>query len=73
MSALHDIKRFDASRWQLTAAATPPTVDPMLARAKLNYPESAFNQAAWLRAIAIVRGTPRGWKLDHPLTRGSDA
>ena len=69
--ALHDIKRFDANRWQLTT--TPPAVEPMLARARLNYPNSEFNQAAWLRAVAIVRKTRIGWRLDNQMTRGSHA
>lgn len=69
-AALHDIKR---PPWTADAAIILRTSDPLLARAKLNYPDSEFNQAAWLKAIAIVRGTSRGWKLDHPLTRGVHA
>ena len=69
-ATLHDIKR---APWTADAASILRTPDPMLARAKLNYPDNEFNQAAWIKAIAIVRGTSRGWKLDHPLTRGSHA
>ena len=62
-NALHDIKH-----WSPRVVQQPR--DPMLARAKLNYPDSEFNQAAWLRAVAVVRKTRIGWHLDKPITRG---
>ena len=40
-------------------------------RAALNYPGSAFLQAAWMRAVIVVRATKRGWQLDHPIQRGA--
>ena len=64
-AALHDIKRW--------APQSTRAVDPMLARAQRNYPDSAANQIAWLKAVRIVRATKRGWRLDNPLTRGNHA
>lgn len=69
-ASLHDIK---SPPWTADAKMILRAPDPLLARAKLNYPDSEFNQAAWLKAIGIVRSTSRGWKLDHPLIRGSHA
>ena len=71
-AALHDIKR---PPWTYTPADTLMVYapDPMLARAQRNYPDSAANQIAWLKAVRIVRATKRGWRLDNPLTRGSHA
>lgn len=36
------------------------------AAAKL-YPHSEYLQREWLRAVAVVRQTSRGWQLDNPL------
>ena len=45
-----------------------PTQAALAQRAARNFPESAPIQAAWLRAIAIVRASKRGWVLDSPIT-----
>ncbi len=36
-------------------------------RAAALYPRSPYLQAAWIRAVLLVRGTTRGWVLERPL------
>lgn len=43
--------------------------DELLAQAERLYPDSPYLQKAWLRAVAIVRTTARGWLLDAPVVR----
>lgn len=33
------------------------------------YPDSAYLQTQWLRAVTVVRATARGWLLDMPVVR----
>lgn len=44
----------------------------LIERAARLYPDSAYLQAQWLRAVAIVRATARGWLLDEPVVRVRD-
>ena len=60
-AALHDIKRW--------APVPGRQVDPLLARAQLNYPDEDYLQREWLRAVGVVRRTTRGWRLDNPIKR----
>jgi hypothetical protein len=41
----------------------------LIATSKRLYPESAYLQTAWLRAITIVRTTANGWLLETPVVR----
>lgn len=41
----------------------------LIARAVELYPDSDYLQNQWLRAVAIVRATARGWLLDAPVVR----
>ncbi len=45
-------------------------VDPLLARARRNYPDDEYLQREWMRAVALVRKTKRGWVLDDHLRQG---
>lgn len=65
-NALHDIKHW-------SPRVVQPVRGPLLARAQALWPDSEANQIAWLRAVAVVRKTRIGWRLDNPLTRGSHA
>lgn len=47
----------------------PAKPDPLLERARRNYPDSEYLQREWLRAVGVVRRTSRGWLLDKPLQR----
>lgn len=38
-------------------------------RAARNYPDSPYLQAEWRRAVAVVRATKGGWRLDNPISR----
>lgn len=50
----------------------PPS--PLHARAARLWPDSKHNQAEWLRAVGVVRGTTRGWVADrHPLPQARRA
>lgn len=42
--------------------------DPLVQRAKRLWPDSPTHQREWLRAVAVVRRTRRGWLLDQPVT-----
>lgn len=42
---------------------------PLRRRAERLYPDSLYLQAEWMRAIAVVRATRRGWLLDRPTPR----
>lgn len=44
---------------------------PLRRRAELLYPASHYLQTEWMRAIAVVRATRRGWLLDKPQPRRS--
>lgn len=44
-----------------------PTGEALAERAQRLYPDKPALQAAWLRAIALVRSTSRGWLLDQPV------
>lgn len=69
-ASLYDIKRPPWTNAPPADRLILRTPDPMLARAQRNYPDSEFNQAAWLRAVAMVRATRIGWRLDNPQTKG---
>lgn len=43
--------------------------DPLVMRAARLWPDNHDMQLRWLRAVAVVRKTRRGWLLDRPLTR----
>lgn len=43
--------------------------DPLAAQAARLWPDSADLQRRWLRAVAVVRSTRRGWLLDGKVTR----
>lgn len=43
--------------------------DELQARAERLYPESAYLQTEWVRAVSVVRSTTGGWLLDHRLAR----
>ena len=60
-----------ARRRPLALAAQPaPQPDQALQqRAARLWPDSPALQAEWLRAVAVVRSTRRGWPLDRPLGR----
>ena len=46
---------------------------PLDARAELLWPDSPVNQAKWIAAVTLVRGTKRGWVADSPTDQGSAA
>lgn len=50
-----------------------PHNEGLVAQAARLYPHSEALQLAWLRAIAQVRGTTRGWLLDHPVQHRKNA
>lgn len=52
----------------LSRTAQRPAV-PLEQRAARLWPDSPALQAEWLRAVAVVRSTRRGWRLDNPLGR----
>lgn len=52
--------------------AVPPQRDTS-GRAALLYPDSAYLQAEWQRAVAVVRATSRGWLLDKPQRKAGHA
>lgn len=60
-----------ARRRPLALAAQPAAQpDPALQeRAARLWPDSQPLQVEWLRAVALVRSTRRGWRLDNPLGR----
>jgi hypothetical protein len=33
------------------------------------YPDSYYLRSEWMRAVAVVRSTSRGWHLDQPVER----
>lgn len=39
--------------------------DPLVMRAARLWPENPYLQLRWLRAVAMVRKTRRGWVLDR--------
>jgi hypothetical protein len=41
----------------------------LIGRAVELYPGDDYLQNQWLRAVAIVRATARGWLLDAPVVR----
>ena len=45
--------------------------DLLAQRAARLYPESAYLQREWMRAVALVRRTSGGWLLDRPTKRRS--
>ena len=65
MSAAPKVRR-------LRAQITPKT-DGLQELAARLYPESAYLQAEWVRAVGVVRGTSRGWLLDKPVPRSGHA
>lgn len=58
-AALHDIK-------QWAPAPAKPAQTALQYRAARLWPDSEVNQQKWLRAVALVRSTSRGWLLDCP-------
>jgi hypothetical protein len=46
-----------------------PQRDPLAERAAALWPHSTELQRRWLRAVAMVRQTRRGWLLDKPQER----
>lgn len=46
-----------------------PARDPMRTRAANLWPDSPRNQREWMRAVATVRRTRRGWLLDRMVPR----
>lgn len=42
-------------------------------RAELLWPDSPVNQAKWVAAVTLVRGTKRGWVADSPTGQGPAA
>ncbi len=50
----------------LAAAAclAPPAITALQQRAALAYPDNAYLQVEWLRAVRVVRASRRGWLLD---------
>lgn len=51
----------------------PQPRDPMAERAAALWPHSTELQRRWLRAVAMVRRTLRGWLLDHHQPRNQNA
>jgi hypothetical protein len=43
--------------------------DPLVMRAARLWPDNPDLQLRWLRAVAVVRKTRRGWLLDRPQAR----
>lgn len=43
--------------------------NPLAARAAKLWPDDPRNAAEWMRAVAVVRKTSRGWLLDNPARR----
>lgn len=39
-------------------------VEDLQARAARNYPDNAYLQAEYIRAVGVVRGTKNGWVAD---------
>ncbi|MCZ2133827.1 MAG: hypothetical protein LC098_00105 [Burkholderiales bacterium] len=58
-------------RWPALRLLSPPARQPYPtpADAARLWPESAELQRRWLRAVAVVRATRRGWLLDQPTPR----
>jgi len=48
----------------LRIVAQPALRHPMAERAARLWPDSPRNQREWLRAVALVRKTRRGWLAD---------
>ena len=65
MSAAPKVRRLRA---QIT-----PTTDGLQELAARLYPESAYLQAEWVRAVGGVRQSSRGWLLDKPVTKAGHA
>ncbi len=49
-----------------------PRPIPLPERAARAYPRSEALQREWLRAVAVVRSTRRGWLLDQPVRQRND-
>lgn len=47
----------------------PQQRDPLVAMAARLWPDNPNLQLRWLRAVAMVRRTKRGWLLDKPQPR----
>jgi hypothetical protein len=45
---------------------TAPEPSAIERRAQWLFPDNEYMQREWLRAVAVVRSTKRGWLLDHP-------
>lgn len=70
---------FDTTKSGLENASLVAKQVALEARAERNYParsdfypdgvpHSDHNRREWIRAIAVVRSTKRGWRLDNPIT-----
>lgn len=46
-----------------------PSVDELSQRASRLWPDDQRNAREWLRAVAVVRSTDRGWLLDCSVRR----
>jgi hypothetical protein len=45
-------------------AAVPAKPNPLLAKAQKLWPDSEFNQRAWLRGVRLARQGRMGWLCD---------
>ena len=45
---------------------TPDALQPVAERL---FPDNAYLQAEWTRAVGVVRSTTRGWNMDDPEQR----
>jgi hypothetical protein len=53
----------------VTMPGRSPVDQRLSLRAVRLYPDSPYLQREWLRAVAVVRSTSRGWHLDQPVER----
>lgn len=62
-----------AAKVRRLRAPITPKADGLQELAARLYPESAYLQAEWVRAVAVVRATSRGWLLDKPVQKAGHA
>lgn len=65
MSAATKVRRLRA---QIT-----PKADGLEVIAARHYPDSAYLQREWIRAVQVVRASSRGWLLDRPAPKTGHA
>lgn len=62
-----------AAKVRRLRAPITPKADGLEVIAARLYPDSAYLQAEWIRAVQVVRQSSRGWLLDRPTPKASHA